>query len=70
MKKFKCPKCGYDTFLLIESTYVTASIINGHIVRRPESKESEVSYMECENCGENVVDFINDNNIIKHESKI
>lgn len=70
MEKFKCPKCGCETFLLVESTYSTASIIDGRLVRRPGTIDSEISYMDCNECGENVVDFINDNNILKHESKI
>lgn len=70
MEKFKCPKCGCETFLLVESTYSTASIIDGRIVRRPESLDNEISYMECNDCGDNAVDFINANNILKHESKI
>ena len=70
MEKFKCPKCGCETFSLVESTYSTASIIDGRIVRRPESIDSEIPYMDCNDCGENVVGFINGNNIIKHESKI
>ena len=70
MEKFKCPKCGCETFSLVESTYSTVSIIDGRVVRIPNSIDSEISYMDCNDCGKNVVDFINDNNIIKHESKI
>lgn len=70
MEKFKCPKCGCETFMLTESTYSTASIIDGRLFRKPESIDRELSHIECNDCGENVVDFINDNNILNHESKI
>ena len=64
MEKFKCPKCGCETFMLTESTYSTASIIDGRVFRKPESIDKELSHIECNDCGENVVDFINDNNIL------
>jgi len=64
MEKFKCPKCGCESFLLVESTYSTASIIDGKIAREPDSACNELSYMDCDKCGENILGFINDNNIL------
>jgi predicted nucleic-acid-binding Zn-ribbon protein len=64
MEKFKCPKCGCETFLLVESAYSTASIIDGKIARETDSTSNELSCMLCNECGKDVVDFINDNNIL------
>lgn len=65
MEKFKCPKCGNTEFLLAESRFSTASIIDGKLVEIPETIDTELSYMDCCECGENVLEFINENNILK-----